>query len=61
MRLAFDETVSSVYYDTSVIECFFFQENESETVSVYSNGYYSTFTESVAIKEVKCSYINSSY
>lgn len=57
MCLAFDETVSSVYYDTSVIDCIFFQENESETVSVYSNGYYSTFTQSVAIKEVKCSYV----
>jgi hypothetical protein len=58
--LAFDETVSYVYYDATVLDCTFFSENESETLSVDSNGYYSTFTESVAIKEIKCCFVDSS-
>ncbi|KAE9368386.1 hypothetical protein N431DRAFT_560813 [Stipitochalara longipes BDJ] len=45
---------------TILLDCSFFQENESETVSIYSNGYYSTFTESVAIKEIKCCFVDSS-
>ncbi|PMD38079.1 hypothetical protein L207DRAFT_567806 [Hyaloscypha variabilis F] len=58
--ISFDETVSYVYYDATVLDCTFFSENESETLSVDSNGYYSTFTESVAIKEIKCCFVDSS-
>ena len=52
--------MSSVYYDAALLNCTFFSENESETVSVDSNGYYSTFTESVAIKKIKCCFVDSS-
>lgn len=58
--LAFDEAVSTIYYDTSVLDCTFFQENESETVTVESNGYYSTLSESVSISEIKCCFVSSS-
>jgi hypothetical protein len=58
--LAFEEAVSTVYYDTSVLDCTSFQENESETVTVESNGYESTLSESVSISEIKCCFVSSS-
>jgi hypothetical protein len=58
--LAFEETVSYVYYDQTVLDCTFFQENETETVTVQNYGYYATFTESVSLSEVKCTLIEGS-